>query len=468
MPEASTIGLRGRKVLWQPFNSPTDQVDPDGLCVIDRGEGVWLTDVNGRRFLDGIGALEAMAVGHGRTRLVEVASRQMKKLAFLDVFRYASEPAVELAEKLIEIAPNGYSKVAFAPGGSDANEFALKAIFQYHYLNGQPDRRRVICRYGAYHGTTFATGNMDGHYFGTRNDIYLGDERFGAVAEAPATGDGWGHSARFSAGAAEFEATIENLGPENVAAIVIDAVGTASGVSCPPLDDLKKIRALCNRHGILLLIDEVITGFARTGRMFASQYYGVCGDLMTMSKALTSGYQPLAACLVSKGIADFFESKSKDNLLAHGHTYGGHPVSCAVALENIAILEEENLAARAAEMGVYLRAQMNERLARHPVYLETRGVGLICGVDLFPKASLMGSFASAAEACRWLRVKLRDLGLVTLTIHPGTVFLLAPPLVIKMDEIDFLVDVFDEGLEALEKVFASADLAGPSPVKKTL
>ncbi|MCY4036056.1 MAG: aminotransferase class III-fold pyridoxal phosphate-dependent enzyme, partial [bacterium] len=446
-----TIGQRGRRVLWQPFSQPTDQIDTDGLHVLVRGDGMRLFDTAGRSYIDGMGALEAMAIGHGRTRLADVAADQMKKLAFLDVFRYASEPGIELAEKLLAIAPDGFSKVAFAPGGSDANEIALKLIWQYHYLNGQTDRRKIICRQGAYHGTTLGTMLMDGDYYATRNDIYAPRLGLGVVATGPAADPGWSLAARHSAGFSEFEAAIIAEGPETVAAVVVDAIGTASAVSCPPLDELKRLRALCDKHGILLLVDEVITGFGRSGHMFASDYYREAGDLMTMSKALTSGYLPLAACLVSEKIVEAFASHASDNILAHGHTYGGHPVGCAVALENIRIIEEEELPARAASMGEILRGRLQD-LQRHDLFVDARGVGLLTGVEFFPEGSSGGAHGTPAQACAWLRRKLRDLGLITLTVHPGTVFLLAPPLIIDEPTIEEIVAIFDAGLTQLNEL----------------
>src|SRR5690606_13298475 len=183
----------------------SDTTAPDEPVVLVRGEGVWLYDDGGKRYLDAIGALESMAIGHGNPRLPQVAARQMRELAFIDVFRYVSKPAVELAAKLADIAPPGLSRVHFTPGGSEAVEVALKLAFQYHYLRGNPRKRRVVCREGAYHGVTFGAMNCDGRYWSTRTDIYLGPERFGLVAPGPATGANWGAGAKHTAGAEEIE-----------------------------------------------------------------------------------------------------------------------------------------------------------------------------------------------------------------------------------------------------------------------
>jgi len=436
--------------LWLPFSRPNDLEVEGGPVIIERGEGVWLWDTEGRRYLDGVGALEAMALGHGRTELAEVAYRQMQQLAFLDVFRYASKPAIALAEMLLQIGPPNMARVFFAPGGSEAVETALKLAFQYHYLRGEPQRRKVICRQGAYHGVTFGAMNCDGRYHATRNDIYLGEGRFGEVAEGPAVGPGWGLGGRHTAGAENFRQKVLQLGHENVAAIIVDPLAVASAVAMPPASDLQALRALCDEFGILLIVDEVIAGFARSGRMFVCELYDVQPDFLVLSKALSSGYMPIGATLVSQKVIDAFNhGNPKDNIFTHGHTYSGHPVACAVALENIRIIKEEGLADRAAQMGIYFQKAL-ARLSHHPSFVDARGIGLLWGLELIGPDKPMTAFSSPRMACLWLRKRLRDLGLVTLTLHPGTVFLLAPPLIIKPDEIDTMVDILDQGLSELD------------------
>lgn len=447
---ADDLVARAQSHLWQPFTRPNGPAGEGGPVVLVRGEGVWLWDRDGKRYLDGVGALEAMAVGHGRQRLADVARAQMEELAFLDVFRYTSPPAVDLASELVRISPDGLDRVHFTPGGSEAVEVALKLAFQYHYLRGEPQRRRVIARQGAYHGVTFGAMNCDGRYYSTRNDIYLGSTGFGAVAEGPATGPGWGLGGRHTAGADDFARAVDELGAQNVAAIIVDAAATASGVAAAPPEDLQELRALCDDRGILLIVDEVITGFCRTGNMFASQLYGVAPDFMPVSKALSSGYQPIGATLISQRVIDVFESSAPDDsVFTHGHTYGGHPVACAVALENVRILQEERLDERAAEMGAYLLEGLAS-LAEHRAYVDSRGVGMLNGLEVVGSDGESGAFGTAANAAQWLRLRCRDLGLVTLTVHPGTVLLLAPPLVITAAEIDHLVDILDRALTDLE------------------
>lgn len=453
-PQDPTLVASARRHLWQPFSQPSDLSAADEPVVLVRGEGVWLWDDSGKRYIDGIGALESAAIGHGNPRLPKVAEQQMRELAFIDVFRYVSRPAVELAAKLSAISPPGLSRVHFTPGGSEAVEVALKLAFQYHYLKGKPEKRRVICREGAYHGVTFGAMNCDGRYWSTRTDIYLGSQRFGAVASGPATGDGWGKGARHTAGAEEIALAIGEIGPENVAAVIVDPVATASGVAAPPATDLAKLRRLCDEHDVLLIVDEVISGFGRTGRMFASEHSDVVPDFMPISKALSSGYQPIGATLISDRVAEVFDdSTAHDGRFTHGHTFGGHPVACAVALENIKIIEENELVGRSSEMGAYLNDRLQSLLALESV-TDVRGPGLIKGVELLGEGESTGSFGTPAAACAWLRKELRSLGLITLFLHPGNVLLLAPPLIITREQVDEILGILEEGLKRLERKLA--------------
>lgn len=448
--ETANATPAGLDRLWRPFSSPSAAVDEGGPLLFVRGEGVWLETADGRRYLDGVGALEAMAIGHGRAELAAVAERQMRELAFLDVFRHVSQPALDLAEELVRIAPPNMERVHFTPGGSEAVEVALKLALQYHWLRGEPARRKVIVRRGAYHGVTFGAMNCDGGYYSTRNDIYLGDQRFGVVAGADGTTADWGPGAHHAAGAEDFARAIEQVGADQVAAIVVDPLGTASGVACAPAEDLRALRDLCDEHGILLIVDEVITGFCRTGDWFASGRYGVEPDLMPVSKALSSGYVPIGATLISKRIGDAFAAAGPaDEVFAHGHTYGGHPVACAVALENLHILEREGLAARAESQGERLRSTL-DGLRSHDALVDVRGIGMLNGVEVVGEDAAAGSFGTAVAAASWLRKRCAALGLVTLTVHPGTVLLLAPPLVIEDDEIDALAAILDQALSDLE------------------
>jgi adenosylmethionine-8-amino-7-oxononanoate aminotransferase len=435
--------------LWPAFSRPLDPFSGSPI-VFTKGEGCWLTDEQGKRYLDGVGALEAMVAGHGRTRLAEAARRQLETLAFLDVFRYTSRPALELAEKLSGLAPMPDTKVHYTPGGSEAVETAMKVALQYHYLAGHPERRVFVGRHGAYHGVTLAAMSLGSSYYSMRNDIYL-PEGLAVSANAGAVDAArFGSGARYSSDAGRIEEKILEVGPDRVAGVVVDPMGTASGVACPDDEDLRELRRVCDRHGVLLIVDEVITAWGHTGRLFASEHSGIVPDMVTVSKGLSSGYMPIGATLVSGAVAAAFTGR--DGLFAHGQTYGGHPPSCAVALENIAILEEERLAERAHTVGPRLIEGIRGLAARQPNLGPVRGRGLLLGLEIMKDAPAGVDFKERPAAGTRFRLALRDAGLIGICVHPGNVLLLAPPLIISEDEIDTMISMIDQGLSALSRL----------------
>lgn len=440
------------QALWPAFSPAVDPFRGDPVVFVE-GKGSWLTDREGRRYLDGVGALEAMVLGHGNERLVEAARQQMSKLAFIDVFRYTTEPALELANTLARVCPLDDAKVHFTPGGSEAVETAMKVAMQYHRLNGQSNRRSFVSRHGSYHGVTFGAMSLGASYYSMRNSWY-GEGGPGIPAPSgasdPAT---FGSASRHSSDASRIRQRIVELGSENVAGVVVDPMGTASGVTIPPDSDLRAIRELCDEFGICLIVDEVITGFGHTGELFASSHSGVQADIIAVSKGLSSGYMPIGATLVSGAIADAFVGR--ENYLAHGQTYGGHPVACAVALENIRILEEQRLPERAAEMGRYLFDRLDALRDKFDSLAFVRGKGLLLGLEIMKSASRGVDFENPAEAGTQFRFALRDQGLIGICIHPGNVLLLAPPLVVTRDDLDQLVAMMDAGLQRFESMGVS-------------
>jgi adenosylmethionine-8-amino-7-oxononanoate aminotransferase len=435
--------------LWPAFSYPVEPFGGDPI-VFARGEGCWLTDTRGRRYLDGVGALEAMVVGHGRTRLGDVARDQMDRLAFLDVFRYTSEPAMTLAESLSELSPVEDAYVHFTPGGSEAVETAMKAALQYHYLRGEPDRRLFINRHGAFHGVTLGAMSLGASYYAMRNDIYFPQgvalsARAGAI-DPHDFGSGFRHTSDHS----KIEEMILEVGPETIAGVVVDPMATASGVGAPPVTDLVKIRQVCDKYGTLLIADEVITAWGHTGSLFASSQSGVAPDIVTVSKGLSSGYMPIGATVISGEIASAFSGP--DGLFAHGQTYGGHPPACAVALENLAILREESLCDRASQLGPKLIRELQALSNRHENLGFVRGRGLLVGVEILKDSLSAKEFSDRRSAGTAFRLALRDAGLVAIAVHPGSVILLAPPLIISETEISMMVEMFDVALDALRRL----------------
>lgn len=434
--------------LWPAFSHPNNPFGEDPI-IFSQGKGCWLTDSKGKSYLDGVGALEAMVVGHGRKRLADIAARQMETLPFLDVFRYTSQPALDLANKISDIAPMKNSKVHFTPGGSEAVETAMKAAIQFHYLAGEKKRRFFVGRNGAYHGVTFGAMSLGGSYYAMRNDIYLPNglgfsARAGAVNEKT-----FGSGARHASDASRIEEKILEIGSENIAGVIVDPMATASGVACPPPEDLVALRNICDRYGVLLIVDEVISAWGHTGTLFASEHSKVLPDIVTVSKGLSSGYIPIGACIVSEGIAARFQGA--DGYFAHGQTYGGHPVACAVALENIAIIEEEQLVDRAADLGPFLIEGLRDLSTKHINLGSVRGKGLLVGIEIVKDSTKNLDYIDRRSAGTVFRCILRDLGLIAINVHPGNVLLLAPPLIIDTHELTIMMEIIDKGLELLNK-----------------
>jgi len=448
------LKIKAHRHLWMAYQPPAPFADQGGPPIIVAAEGTWMVDSQGKRYLDGVSALEACVAGHIRPELAEAAYRQMQQLEFLDVFRYASPPAIELAARLAEITPGTLSRVHFTPGGSEAVETAIKVAKQYHHLRGQAARWKVITREGAYHGCTYGAMAVDGNYFGTRVHLYDPLPSFGRVAPAP-----YHYRCPHCSGqpqcnlacADDLEQLILAEGPDSVAAVIMDPCATASAVSIPPPDYMPRVRQICNLYGVILIVDEIITGFGRTGRMFASQHWNLEADIMTLSKGLSSGYMPIGACVVREEVAQVFMD-TPDGVLSHGQTYGGHPVACAVALANIDLIEREDLPGHAAEKGAYLLERLRS-LSFHAAYGEVRGLGLLCGLELVHDQASRRPPDDPRLAGYRMRSICRDLGLITLTLHPGNVLFLAPPLTISYDEIDQMVGILDRALGVYQEQF---------------
>jgi adenosylmethionine-8-amino-7-oxononanoate aminotransferase len=450
-----TAALRGMALdhLWMPFQPARPYANEGGPLIMVSAEGCWMTDSDGRRFLDGVSALEAAVAGHRRADLARVAYDQMIELEFLDVFRYASPPAVRLAARLAEITPGDLSRVHFTPGGSEAVETAIKIAKQYQRLTGHGGRYKLITRAGAYHGCTFGAMAVDGDYFGTENELYGPLLPITVVAPAPDAlrcprCQEAGRRACNQACLEDVERIIETEGPETIAAFVLDPCSTASAVAVPPDGYLPALREMCRKHGILFVLDEIITGFGRTGRLFAAEHWGLEPDIMTVSKGLSSGYMPIGAAIASERIAAVFEGE--EGRLSHGQTYGAHPVACAVALANIDLIERENLAGRAAERGKELLAGLRS-LTTHRSYVDARGLWLLCGLEFATASAAESPAADPRGAGYLLRTICRDLGLITLTLHPGNVLFLAPPLTISAEEVDLLTGIVDRALTVYEE-----------------
>jgi putrescine---pyruvate transaminase len=420
-----------------PF-SDSKQIAERGTRLIARGEGIYIIDGEGRRLLDGMSGLWCVALGYGRRELAEVAARQMNELPYYNsFFQCTNAPAIELAAKLAELTPPQFRHVFFTGGGSESVDTAIRMVRRYWQLEGQPERNIIIGRWNGYHGSTIAGASLGGMKWMHEQGLLPlpGFEHIGQPYWFE-RGDGLSPEAFGLAAARELEERILVLGPQRVAAFFAEPIQGAGGVIIPPESYWPEVQRICDRHGILLVSDEVICGFGRTGRWFGCEYYGTRPDLMTMAKALSSGYLPIGGVMVGDRVADTLIARGGE--FGHGFTYSGHPVCAAVALENLAILQRERVVEHVRDVaGPYLQQRWAE-LADHPLVGEARGLGLLGALELVRSKSPRTLFepkGKVGERCRDTAIRN---GLVMRATRDTMI--IAPPLVITRAEIDELVD----------------------------
>jgi adenosylmethionine-8-amino-7-oxononanoate aminotransferase len=448
-PDAGRLRSLAEQHLWMPYSPPGAQgTTRDEIRVMTHGEGVITWDAEGRQYLDGTSALEALILGHGDEEVVESIAEQARTMSFVDVFRFVTPPQVELAAELTAASP-GMAMAHFTPGGAEADEVAIKMARQYHALRGEPYRMKVITRQGAFHGVTAGAMALDGQYFASRNVVYDGGMSWGRTVPAGACDRcDFGKASRHLACVHGIEATILAEGPETVAAVVVDPCATAIAVSCPPAGYLRDLREVCDRYGVLLVVDEIITGMGRTGRLFATEWDGIRPDFITLSKALSSGYVPIGAALIAPGVRDTF--LEYDAVFRHGHTYAGHPVAAAAALTVLRRVMRDRLWERSAQLGDRLLAGLRS-LDHHRTYWDVRGKGLLAGLEIVRDGETGEDFEDKLAAGNALRIAARDRGLTTLLLHPGNVLFIAPAVVTTEAQIDTMVEILDDALTATEE-----------------
>ncbi len=416
----------------------------DGPLVLARGEDVWLWDTDGHRYLDGFAGLWNVNVGHGRAELAQAAAAQMETVAFVPTFfGLAAPPTIELAAKLADLLPAPLNHFQFTSGGAESNETALK-IARYHWwLKGRPEKIKILSRRMAYHGIAMgalaATG-IPGYHEG------FGPPTPGFVHLTPPypyrDGAGLSEDEFVAKLARELEETIAREGADTIAAFIGEPVQGAGGVVVPPDGYWRAIAPILEAHDILLIFDEVICGFGRTGTMFGMQQYGVVPDIVAFAKGITSGYIPLGGVGVSDEIFDTLSAP--DRMFMHGFTYSGHPVACAVALPNIRIIEEENLPANAAAGGAYLLAELSKLLDR-PYVGNVRGKGLMLLVEVVADKATKAKLDPAQNAGGKLTKATRDRGLIVRCTNDGIA--VAPPLTIQRPELDVLAAAIGDALD---------------------
>ncbi|HLR61563.1 MAG TPA: aspartate aminotransferase family protein [Lentibacillus sp.] len=433
-----------KKHFIHPTSSIQQQQENGPKVIMEKGDGIFLTDNNGNAYMDAMSSLWNVNIGHGRKELADAAAQQMEKLAFSSAFStFSHEPAIRLAEKIASIAPSGLNAVFFTSGGSESNDSAIKLTRHYWKIQGQPDRRKIIGLKRAYHGvaaaSTSATGipefwGMAGHMV---TDFTHADTPYGTGTEKAIK---------------SLRLTIEAEGAEKVAAVMAEPIQGAGGVLIPPEDYLQKVRALCDEYGILFIADEVITGFGRTGKMFGLENWGVTPDLMTFAKGVTSGYLPLGGVIVSDHIHEVLKEKSAGTLF-HGFTYSGHPTAASVALENIDIIEQEDLVENARNMGEEMLKGFQQIKADLDIIGDVRSVGLLGAVELMQDPDSNQNFSPDLQAAPKVIEALFQRGVICRPVRfDGTdIICFAPPIVINRSEVKQMVEKFHDAVSAMRK-----------------
>jgi len=428
------------KTLLHPFTDARvhEQVGP---LVITKGEGIYVYDSEGRKYIEGLAGLWSVAVGFSEPRLADAALRQMQQLPYYHTFAHKShEPSIRLAEKLVEWTPEKLTRVFFTSSGSEATDTVIRLVRYYNNALERPEKKKIIARNKAYHGTTLAAGSLTCLPVSHRDFdlpgipvIYVTCPHFYRFGLANETEQDF--TARLLG---EIETVILSEGPETVGAFIGEPLMGAGGVLPPPTGYWQGVEALCRKYDILLIADEVINGFGRLGSRFGCDHYGFTPDIAITSKQLTSSYMPLAAVMMSEEIYDVVADNShKIGTFGHGFTATGHPVATAVALENLAIIEERDLVKNARSLGMRLKEGLS-RLNGRPFIGEVRGEGLIAAVELVADPETKRPFADAGKVgAEAFRVAHSE-GLIFRAI--GDTLALCPPLIISANEIDLIVE----------------------------
>ena len=436
------------KHLWMHNRDWVQMAEEGDPLMIVEGKGVRVTDADGRSWIDVNAGYNSVNVGYGRKEIAEAAYEQMLLMPYFPQGT-AVPPTVRLAEKLAEIAPGTLSRVFPVSVGSEANETALKIVRAYHCRRGEPGRHKVISRKGSYHGGTGGVLWLGSSPAAPRADY---EPAYPGMVYAPQPNpyrcELGGHSP--SECAVRCAQAIEELilfhDPRTVAAIIAEPVSVPQGAVVPGDEYWPMLREICDRYGVLLVDDEVICGFGRTGKMFAVEHWGVVPDVMTVAKGIISSYLPLGATIVAEEVADCFAGK--DNIFHHALTNAGHPVSAAAALKNIEIMESEDLVENSASVGAYLKEQLQGLMDEHPIVGDVRGLGLLTAVELVSDRETKARFSQDLMIGDRLTEKFRRHGLIFRV--SGEILNIGPPLCITRGEVDEIVRAIDVSLRELE------------------
>jgi taurine-pyruvate aminotransferase len=425
---------------------------PDSTLIAEKAEGSWVTDHKGNRYLDAMAGLWCVNVGYGRQELAEAAYEQLKEMAYFPLSQ-SHIPAIKLAEKLNDMLGDEYV-IFFSNSGSEANETAFKIVRQHHQQKGEGSRYKFISRYRAYHGNSMgslaATGQAQRKYkyeplapgflHVPPPDLYRGKDKVDAAA-----------------GELESVKDIDRVMTwelsETIAGVIMEPIITGGGILVPPDQYMMGVKEVCEKHGALLIVDEVICGFGRTGKPFGFMNYGVKPDIITMAKGITSAYLPLSATAVRKEIYEVFKGSEEYDYFRHVNTFGGNPAACALALKNLEIMEDEQLFDRSRELGDYLKQSLASKLADHPYVGDVRGKGLLVGIELVKDK--LSKEPLGVDLVNKVIGGCKEKGLIigkngATVAGYNNVLTLSPPLNIETEDLDFIIKTLTDELKAIQ------------------
>ena len=435
--------------LWVYLREPSDMAEKGDPAIFVSGEGVHVTDALGNTSIDGMSGLWLKNVGYGRKEIADAAYEQMLNLTYMPLGT-TTEPTIRLAEKISQIAPGDMTRSFFTSGGSEAVETALKLSRAYFKRVGEPNRTKFISRKGSYHGATMGALALGGSHLYPKLDY---EPLMPGVFHVPQplpyrcefSGETPEECAELCVNAVE--EMIKFQDPETIAAVFAEPISSPMGCAVPGDNYWPRLREICDRYGVLLIADEVITGFGRTGKMFATEHWGVVPDMMTVAKGITSGYIPMGGCITRGEISDAFIGSQKASF-KHVITFGGHPVAAAAALKNIEIMEEEGMVENAAKQGVYLLDGLNEMKEKYQMIGDVRGLGLFCGLELVADRETKEYFPAEADLANRITQGFAENGLL---LRGGDRMNVAPPLCITSSEVDDLVTIMDKVFDQVSK-----------------
>ena len=427
-----------------------DEFAKTGSKIIQSGEGIYLTDTDGHRLIDAVAGLWCVNIGYGRTEIAKAMHNAATDLSYYHTFTGMSNvPQIELAERLLELAPENMSKVFFASGGSDGNDSLMKIVWYYHNLIGKPEKRKIISRWQAYHGTSIATASLTGlpsfhKDFNLPIDGVLHTEspdyfRHGLEGET---------ELEFSQRRAnELEQLILKHGAETIGAFIAEPVLGAGGVVPPPKGYFAEIQKVTKKHKILFIADEVVCGYGRLGKWFGSEVYGIEPDMITTAKALTSGYFPFSASFITEEIWDVIKQGSaKYGSFAHGYTYAGHPIGAAVAMANLDIIENDGLVDHSAKIGAYLQKTLLERFENDTFVAQVRGQGMLAAVQLIKDNGSKTFFDASTKIAPKVTVECYKNGLIARPLPSVDSVAFSPLLITTKEQVDDIADIFEKSV----------------------